>query len=115
MAYQSRAIHSQNKKIREICNIRGFDFSNSEITCALTNVATSYFGRKTAARRFYLIHNILRSLTRTQSLLRGRNASIWRSGNRGSKIVLSGMSFGFMGSKFRPLTDPIQSKSPGLK
>ena len=36
--------------------------------------------KKTAARRFDTIHDILRSLSLEQSLLKGRNAPIWRSG-----------------------------------
>ena len=49
------------------------------------DVQASIYDRKTAARRFDSIHDILRFLSRVQSLLEGQNPPIWRSGNRGVK------------------------------
>ena len=44
----------------------------------MTDVSPLMYDRKTAARFFNTIHDILRSLSLEQSLLEGRNASIWR-------------------------------------
>ena len=41
------------------------------------------YDRKTAARPFDTIHDILRSLSLAQALLKRRNSPIWRIGNRG--------------------------------
>ena len=53
-------------------------FLNCERTCGLTDVPASIYDRKTAARPFDTNHNILRCLSLAQSLLKGRNAPIWR-------------------------------------
>ena len=47
-------------------------------TCDLTKVPALIYNRKTAARPFDTIHDILRALSLVQSLLKGWNASIWR-------------------------------------
>ena len=60
-------------------------FLNCESTCDLADVPASIYDRKTAARPFDTIHDILRCLSLAQSLLKGRNAPIWRIGNRGVK------------------------------
>ena len=56
------------KKNREICKIRAFDFLNCENMCDLTNIQASIYDRKIDARKI-------------QSLLKDRNAPIWRNGN----------------------------------
>ena len=53
-------------------------FLNCERTCGLTDVPASIYDRKTAARPFDTNHNILRCLSLSQFLLKGRNAPIWR-------------------------------------
>ena len=53
-------------------------FLNCESTCDLADVPASIYDRKTAARPFDTIHDILRCLSLAQSLLKGRNAPIWR-------------------------------------
>ena len=51
--------------------------------CDLTVLLASICYRKTAARPFDTICDILRALRLVQSLLKGRNAPIWHIGNRG--------------------------------
>ena len=53
-------------------------FLNCERTYGLTEVPASIYDRKPDARCFDTIHNILRCLSPAQSLLKGRNAPIWR-------------------------------------
>ena len=65
-------------KKREICEINGTDFSNCESTCDLTDVPGAIYDWKSAARAFDTIHDILRSLSLVESLLKGKNAPIWR-------------------------------------
>ena len=60
----------------------GFYFFNCGSTCDLTDVPVSIYDRKTVDRPFHTIHDILQSLGLAQSLLKGRNALIWRSGKR---------------------------------
>ena len=50
-----------NRKIenREICNISAFDFSNCECKRVFIEVQASIIDRKTAARPFYTIQDIL--------------------------------------------------------
>ena len=60
---------------------------NCQRTIDLMDVP-SFYDRKTASRRFYTIHDILRSLRLVQSLLKGWNASIWHFENRGVKEKL---------------------------
>ena len=71
------AINSQSKN-REICDIRTFDSSNCESTFDTMAVSAKISERKIDARRFDSIHDILRSISLTQSLLKGRNTPIWR-------------------------------------
>ena len=58
-------------------------FLNCESSSDSTDISASIYERKTAARPFDTIYDILRSLSLVQSLLKGRNALIWRIGNRG--------------------------------
>ena len=51
-------------------------------TCDFTDVQASIYGRKIDARPFYTIHDILWCFSFVQSHLKGRNAPIWRIGNR---------------------------------
>ena len=64
-------------------------FLNCESTCDLKDVPASMHHRKTAARLFDIIYDILRSLSLTQYLPKRRNAPIWRIGNRRVKAELS--------------------------
>ena len=52
----------------------------------MTAVPASIYDRKIVARHFDTIQDILQSLSLEQSLLEGRNALIWRSGNQVVKI-----------------------------
>ena len=54
----------------------------------LTNVSALNYDRKTDARPFETIEGILRCLSLVQSLLKDRNAPIWRIGNQGVKTGL---------------------------
>ena len=56
---------------------------NCERTYGLTEVPASIYDRKTDARRFDTIHDILRCRSPAESLVQGRNAPVWRIGNRG--------------------------------
>ena len=58
-------------------------FLNCERTCGLKDVSASIYDRKTDARPFDTIHDILRFLSLAQSLRKSRNALIWHIGNRG--------------------------------
>ena len=53
-------------------------FLNYESTYDLSDVQASMNDRKTAARPFDTIHDVLPSLSLVQSLRNGRNAPIWR-------------------------------------
>ena len=53
-------------------------FFNCKSKCDLTDVPGSIYDIKTVARRFRTIQDIQRSLSLAQSLLKGRNAPIWR-------------------------------------
>ena len=53
-------------------------FLNCERISDLTDVPAKYYYRKTDARPFDAIHDLLRCLRLVQSLLIGRNAPIWR-------------------------------------
>ena len=86
MTSQSRAIRSQSRKIVKLVKIMAQTFLNCESTSDLTDVPASRYDRKTAARPFDSIHDILRSISLAQSFLKGRNAPIWRIGNRGVKV-----------------------------
>ena len=78
--------HNSKKALTEISQILlFFDFE----TCDSTDVPASNYARKIAARPFDTIHDILRCLSLAQSLLKGRNAPIWRIGNRGVNYWLS--------------------------
>ena len=78
MTSQSRVIRSQNQKNHEICGIRTFDFLRSESKCDFTDVSAQIYDRKMDARPFDAIHDIVRCLSIVKSLLKGRNAPIWR-------------------------------------
>ena len=62
----------------QIFDIRAFDFSNCESTCDLSDVPSSIYDRKIAARSFGNTHDILRCLSLVQSFLKDSNASICR-------------------------------------
>ena len=85
MTSHSRAI-SRSKKNLKFVEIMAETFLNCESACNLLDVLASIYDRKMAARLFDIIHDILRSLSLAQSLLEGRNAPIWRTGNRGVKL-----------------------------
>ena len=53
-------------------------FLNSESAFDLIDVPGSIYDIKLTARRFDTINDILKSLSLAQSLLKGRNAPIWR-------------------------------------
>ena len=55
----------------------------------MTDVQAPKYDRKTAARSFDTIHDILRALSLAQSLLKGRNPPVWQVGNRGVKVPKS--------------------------
>ena len=58
----------------------------------LTDVPALIYNINTAARRFGTIHVILRSHSLAQSLLKGWNMTILRSGNGGVKIQLNDLN-----------------------
>ena len=62
---------------------------NRESTCYLTDFPASICARKIAARLLDTIRDILRCVSRVQSLLKDRNAPSWRTWNRGVKIKIS--------------------------
>ena len=64
MTSQSRAIRSQSRKIVNFVKIMAQTFFNCESTCASTDVPASMYDRKTDARQFGTINDILRSLWR---------------------------------------------------
>ena len=70
-----------------------------EITCDLTDVSASIYDRKTTARRFDTIPDILPPLSSKQSVLKGQNVPIWRIRNRGVKYVSMIHSCGFVRTK----------------
>ena len=78
MTYQSRAIPFQSRKIVKFEKIMALIFLNCESKFDSTDVPSWIYDRKTAARPFDTIHDILRCLSLAQSLLKGRNAPIWR-------------------------------------
>ena len=88
MTTQSPAIRSQSRKIGKFVKIMAQTFLNCDSMCDLTVLLASICYRKTAARPFDTICDILRALRLVQSLLKGRNAPIWRIGNRGVKLDL---------------------------
>ena len=51
--------------------------------CALTDARASIYDINISARLFDTLHDILRCLGLVQSLLKGQNAPIWHSVNRG--------------------------------
>ena len=85
MTSQSRAIRRQSRKIVKSEKIMAQTFLNCVSTFDLTDVLGSIYDRKTAARPFDTMYDILRSLSVAQSLLKGQNSPIWRVGNRGVK------------------------------
>ena len=60
-------------------------FFNNKTTYDLTNVPASVYDRKSAARPFDTIHEILKSHGLAQSLLKGQNAPIRRVEDLGDK------------------------------
>ena len=75
---QSWAIFSQSPKIVKFVIFGPLIFLNCA-RCALTDVSASNYNRKTDARPFDTIHDILRCLSLVQSLIKCRNASIYRN------------------------------------
>ena len=75
------------EKTRASSVIRVVDFLYCQRTCDFKHVLGSIYDTEKAARHFDTIHVILRSLGLAQSLVEGKNAPIWRSGNRGVKIL----------------------------
>ena len=63
------------------------------------------YDRKTAAWPFDTIHDILRSFSLAQSLLKGRNSPIWRIGNRGVKLYLKRVKVRVLLHKWRLAVD----------
>ena len=53
-------------------------YFNCESMCDSTKVPASMYDKKTAAGPFDTIHDVLRYFSLVQSLLKGRNAPIWR-------------------------------------
>ena len=70
---------------KKFVKIMALIFLNCESKFDLTDVPSSIYDRKMDARPFDTIHDILRCLSLAQSLHKGRNAPIWRIGNRGVK------------------------------
>ena len=71
MTTQFRAIRSQSQKIVKFVKIMAQFFLNCECTCDLTVVLALIYDRKTAARPFDTIQDILRSHSLAQSVLKG--------------------------------------------
>ena len=88
MTTQPPAIRSQTRKIGKFVKIMAQTFLNCDNMCDLTVLLASICYRKTAARPFDTICDILRALRLVQYLLKGRIAPIWRIGNRGVKLDL---------------------------
>ena len=65
-------------KNREIWKIRALDFFKYKSTCDLTDVSASIDDRKRDDWPFDTIDDILWCLRLVQSLIKGRNALIWR-------------------------------------
>ena len=87
MILHSRAIRSKSRKIVKFVKIMAQSFLNSERTCNSTDIQASMYNRKTTTRPFDTMltldqRHYLRSLSLVQSLSKGRNAPIWRNGNR---------------------------------
>ena len=76
MTSQSRVIRRQSRKIVKSEKIMVQTFFKYESTCDSTDVLASMYDRKTAARSFDTIHDILRSLSLAQYFLKGRNANL---------------------------------------
>ena len=81
------------EKIVKFVKIMAQTFLNCESTCDLPDVQASLYDRKTAARSFGPIHDILRSPSLEQSLLKGRcvniaGANVYETvGNRRVKML----------------------------
>ena len=75
MTSQSCAIRDQipksTLKKSQICDIRAFDFFNWQKSFDLTDVSSWIYDRTTVAQSFDTIHDILRSLSLAQALLKG--------------------------------------------
>ena len=69
---------AQKRKKLKFVKIMALIFLNCESTCDLLDVPASIYDRKMDARPFDTINDILRGLSLAQSLLKRRNAPIWR-------------------------------------
>ena len=78
MTSLSRAIRSQSQKIVKFVTFGFLIFLNCERISHLTDGQAWNYDRKTDARPFDTIQDILRCLSLVQPLLKGRNAPIWR-------------------------------------
>ena len=102
MTSQSRAIRRQSRKIVKSEKIMAQTFFNYESTCDSTDLPASICDRKTAARPFDAIHDILKSLSLAQSLLKGQNTQVLRIGNRRVKrAILPDLVSGAPGINFQ--------------
>ena len=68
MTSQYRAIRTQRRKIVKFVKIMAQTFLTGLSMCDLKDALASMYYRKTAARHFDTIHDILRSLSLAQSL-----------------------------------------------
>ena len=75
-------------KLGKFVKIMAETFLHRDNMCDLTVLLASICYRKTAARPFDTICDILRALRLVQYLLKDRNALSWRIGNRGVKLDL---------------------------
>ena len=78
MTPQSRAVRSQCPKIVKFGKFMALIFLKCKSTSDLTDIPALIYDRKTVARRFDTIYNILRPPSLVQSLLTGQNAPIGR-------------------------------------
>ena len=83
MTSQSRAIRRQSRKIVKSEKIMAQTFFNYEGTCDSTDVPASIYDRKTAARPFNTIHDILGCLSLVQSLLKDTKNKFGLVGTQG--------------------------------
>ena len=83
MTTQTPAIRSQTRKIGKFVKIMTQTFLNCETLYDSTDAPTLIYDRKTAARPFDTIHDILRSLSLVKALIKDQNAPIGASGTEG--------------------------------
>ena len=72
----------------------------------MTDVPPRIYSRKTAARPFDIIHDIPRSLSLAQSLLKGQNAPIYTSGTHAYDQCLKSRPFGSWPGRPGPKISP---------